>query len=143
MNLFFPSIDSGTSNQIDMIIKPVIDYLPRRLDSKRSLVITTRNRQFGEDLSNGESCIEVGPFALQEARTLLRRKAGTIADGSAPPPPSRMPSKPKLIRQLYQHRLAAWDPREPQNNRRDDLNPHSSPERWQPSIVREYPSARA
>jgi len=87
-NLFFPPVNSGTTEEVNsgtakeanMTKKPLIDYLPRRLNSKRSLIITTRNRQLGEDLANGESYIEILPFAPQEARDLLRSKAGRIAD---------------------------------------------------------------
>jgi tetratricopeptide (TPR) repeat protein len=76
--LFFRTFEA--SNQETMTKKPLIDYLPRKLNSNRSLIVTTRNRQLGEDLSSGEPCIEIPPFAVQEARDLLRSKAGKIAD---------------------------------------------------------------
>ena len=79
-DLFFWPVDSEAPNQVSMTKKPLIDYLPRTLNSKQSLVITSRNRQLGEDLSHGERCIEILPFALQEARALLRLRAGTIAE---------------------------------------------------------------
>jgi tetratricopeptide (TPR) repeat protein len=79
-DLFFWPVDSEAPNQVNMTKKPLIDYLPRTLNSKQSLVITSRNRQLGEDLSHGERCIEILPFALQEARALLQLRAGTIAD---------------------------------------------------------------
>jgi tetratricopeptide (TPR) repeat protein len=78
--LFFWPVDSEAPNQASMTKKPLIDYLPRTLNSKQSLVITTRNRQLGEDLSHGERCIEILPFALPEARVLLQLRAETFAD---------------------------------------------------------------
>ena len=79
-DLFFWPVDSEAPNQVGMTKKPLIDYLPRTLSSKQSLIITTRNRQLGEDLSHGERCIEIRPFTLPEARVLLQLRAGTIAD---------------------------------------------------------------
>jgi hypothetical protein len=79
-DLFFWPVDSEASNPVGMTKKPLIDYLPRTLNSKQSLVITSRNRQLGEDLSHGERCIEILPFTLQEARALLQLRAGKIAD---------------------------------------------------------------
>jgi tetratricopeptide (TPR) repeat protein len=79
-DLFFWPVDSEAPNQVSMTKKPLIDYLPRTLNSKQSLVITSRNRQLGEDLSHGERCIEILPFALQEARALLQLRVGAIAD---------------------------------------------------------------
>ena len=79
-DLFFWPVDSEAPNQVSTTKKPLIDYLPRTLNSKQSLVITSRNRQLGEDLSHGERCIEILPFALQEARALLQLRAGTIAE---------------------------------------------------------------
>ncbi len=80
-DLFFWSGDSDRPNQVSLIKKPLVDYLPRRLNSKRSLIVTTRKRPLGEELCNGEPCIEILPFAPLEARNLLRSKAGSIADG--------------------------------------------------------------
>jgi tetratricopeptide (TPR) repeat protein len=79
-DLFFPSTHLGATIQVSMTKKPLADYLPGRLNSKRSILITTRNRQLGEDLSNGEPCIEILPFSLQEAAVLLRSKAGRISN---------------------------------------------------------------
>jgi tetratricopeptide (TPR) repeat protein len=78
--LFFRPVGSEAPNQVNPT-KALIDYLPRRLNSKRSLIVTTRNRQLGEDLSNGAECIAILPFALQEARILLQSRAESIADG--------------------------------------------------------------
>jgi nucleoside phosphorylase len=78
-DLFFWAVDSEAPTQVSTTKKPLIDYLPRTLNSKQSLVITTRNRQLGEDLSHGERCIEILPFALLEAKVLLQLRAGTIA----------------------------------------------------------------
>jgi nucleoside phosphorylase/Tfp pilus assembly protein PilF len=79
-DLFFWPVDSEAPTQVSMTKKPLIDYLPRTLNSKQSLVITTRNRQLGEDLSHGERCIEILPFALLEARVLLQLRAGITTD---------------------------------------------------------------
>ncbi|KAI9758975.1 MAG: hypothetical protein M1840_003619 [Geoglossum simile] len=81
-DLFFPSTDFDTSfTQINMTKKPLVDYLPRRLDSQHSLIVTTRSRTLGEDLTNGEPCIEILPFAPKQARILLQSRAAKMADG--------------------------------------------------------------
>jgi hypothetical protein len=80
--LFFQPVDSEEPDRVNTTLttkKPLIDYLPRKLDSKRSLIVTTRNRGLGEDLSNREPCVEILPFSLQEATLLLRSRAGTVA----------------------------------------------------------------
>jgi hypothetical protein len=80
-DLFFPSTDFDTPfTQINVTKRPLVDYLPRRLDSQHSLIVTTRNRTLGEDLTNGEPCIEILPFAPKEAIILLQSRAGRMAD---------------------------------------------------------------
>jgi hypothetical protein len=50
------------------------------LGTKQSLLITTRNRHLGEELSNGGECIEIPQFTPEEAILLLRIKPGNIAN---------------------------------------------------------------
>ena len=54
--------------------KPVIDYLPRVVDRSRRLLITTRNKDVADSLTESASPTHVGPFSLAEARLLLCRK---------------------------------------------------------------------
>ncbi|KAI9761267.1 MAG: hypothetical protein M1840_001991, partial [Geoglossum simile] len=80
-DLFFPSTDFDTPfTQINVTKRPLVDYLPRRLDSQHSLIVTTRSRTLGEDLTNGEPCIEILPFAPKEAIILLQSRVGRMAD---------------------------------------------------------------
>lgn len=75
-DLFFRSTDLNTSSAgTDPLQRLLVDYVPKRLDSKRLLIITTRSRHVGEDLIDAESCIEVPPFSIQEAESLLRLNA--------------------------------------------------------------------
>jgi tetratricopeptide (TPR) repeat protein len=53
-------------------------FLPNRLNARKSMVVATRNRHVGEDLAQGEPCIDVGPFSSQEAQDLLRSKVREI-----------------------------------------------------------------
>jgi hypothetical protein len=46
------------------------------------MMVTTRNRDIGENLGEGEACIEVGPFPVKNAQALLRSKARRPIDGS-------------------------------------------------------------
>ncbi|KAI9778144.1 MAG: hypothetical protein M1839_008353 [Geoglossum umbratile] len=81
-DLFFPPTDFDTPfTQINMTKRPLVDYLPRRLDSQHSLIVTTRSRTLGEDLTNGEPCIEIPTFTPQEARILLQSRATRMVDG--------------------------------------------------------------
>jgi hypothetical protein len=89
-DLFFPPVDSDAASQVRTTKKPLISYLPKKLSSKRLLLVTTRNRQLGEDLSNGERCLPVLPLAMREARLLLQVKAGSIADGWTGPEPDAL-----------------------------------------------------
>ena len=50
------------------------------MDPKRLLIITTTSRHVGDDLIDGESCIEVPPFSIQEAESLLRLNAKDAFD---------------------------------------------------------------
>lgn len=75
-DLFFRSTDLNSSSaRKEPTRRLLFDYIPKRLDSRRSLIITTRNRHLGESLMDGEPCIEVLPFSIQEADSLLRLKA--------------------------------------------------------------------
>jgi tetratricopeptide (TPR) repeat protein len=79
-DLFLQPVNSEVPKQVTMMKKPLIDYLPIKLTSKRSLLITTRNRLLGEIISNENPCTEVRPFAFQEAKELLRSRAGDVAE---------------------------------------------------------------
>ena len=68
--------------ELDTAPRPLIDYLPRHLNATRSMVVTTRNRDIGEGLNEGEPCITVGPFSAKEAQDLLRTKARRQVNGS-------------------------------------------------------------
>ena len=84
-DLFFRSADLNSSSAgTEPSRRLLFDYIPKRLDSKRSIIITTRNRHLGEDLMDGESCIEVLPFSIQEADSLLRLKAKEAYDRCEP-----------------------------------------------------------
>ncbi|KAH0565091.1 hypothetical protein GP486_001509 [Trichoglossum hirsutum] len=81
-DIFFPSTDFDIPfTQINITKRPLVDYLPRRLNPQHSLIVTTRSRTLGEDLTNGEPSIEILPFAPQEARILLQSRAARMADG--------------------------------------------------------------
>ena len=60
--------------------RPLVDYLPTNLDSRKSVIVTTRSKSLGMDLADGESCVEVKPFSSQEGETLLRSKLEGAAD---------------------------------------------------------------
>jgi tetratricopeptide (TPR) repeat protein len=79
-DLFLQPVNSEVPKQVNMMKKPLIDYLPINLTSKRSLLITTRNRLLGEIISDENPCTEVRPFAFQEAKELLRSRAGDVAE---------------------------------------------------------------
>ena len=50
------------------------DYLPSILNPQKSLLITTRSRLIGQDLANGELCVEVPALSHEEAKALLQLK---------------------------------------------------------------------
>ena len=84
-DLFFRSTNLNASPAgTDLARSHLVDYVPKRLDVNRSLIITTRSRHVGEDLVDGESCIEIPPFSLQEAESLLQRKTNDILNNSEP-----------------------------------------------------------
>ena len=66
-----PSDAELSSNEASTAGKPLIDYLPTRLSTNKSLLITTRKGHLGEDLANGGKCVEVPVFDVQEARLLV------------------------------------------------------------------------
>ncbi len=73
--LFFPSAESDIPPAtVTQTQKPLIEYLPAILHSQKSLLVTTRSRPVGQDLADGESCVEVPPLSSQEAKALLRLK---------------------------------------------------------------------
>jgi tetratricopeptide (TPR) repeat protein len=80
-DLFLKPLDPKASNRVNVTKKPLIDYLPAKMNSKRSLLITTRDRTLGENLSDGQPSIEVLPFAPEEGILLLRSRTGPVSDG--------------------------------------------------------------
>jgi hypothetical protein len=89
-DLFFPSNTLDAATQASTTKKPLVDYLPKRLAPKQSLIITTRNGQLGKSLSHEEPGIEVLPFSLREATALLRYKAGKISESWNDQDPERL-----------------------------------------------------
>ncbi|KAL9098647.1 MAG: hypothetical protein Q9163_005731 [Psora crenata] len=84
-DLFFRSTVVDTSSaDTDPTQRLLVDYVPKRFDSKRLLIITTRSRHVGEDLIDAESCIEVPPCSIQEAESLLRLNAEHAVDRCKP-----------------------------------------------------------
>lgn len=66
-------------------LKPLFDYLPKKFDRKRRMIVTTRSRRVGEDLMDGQDCLEVSRFSMSEASELLELKAKfskSILEGS-------------------------------------------------------------
>jgi hypothetical protein len=79
--LFFPSTDCDQpSSNVIRTKKPLLNNIPKNLDFRRSIIVTTRHRQLGEDLSFGEPSIEILPFTAREAKTFLQSRAGGTAD---------------------------------------------------------------
>jgi hypothetical protein len=66
--IFFPRTIPDESNATTLLAA----YIPR--SSKGSVLITTRNRNLGKDLANGETSIEIQPFAPPEAELLLKSR---------------------------------------------------------------------
>jgi len=82
-DLFLPRARAvASAAELGTNTRSLMDYLPRRLHATRSMMVTTRNRDIGENLGEGEACIEVGPFSVDEAQVLLRSKARRPIDGS-------------------------------------------------------------
>ena len=80
-DIFSRSTDLNASPvHTDTTSRLLADYVPKRLDPKRLLIINTRSRHVGDDLIDGESCIEVPPFSIQEAESLLRLNAEDAFD---------------------------------------------------------------
>lgn len=91
VGLFFPSHHGKpSSREISAPKTPLINYLPTRLSSKKSLLITTRREGLGEDLSHGEECIKVPPFDVHEARFLLQHRSRNQASGHDLPESTRL-----------------------------------------------------
>src|ERR1700761_3104252 len=62
--------------------KPLIDFVPRRLDPRRQLLFSTRSRDIADSAASTSSPVHIGPFSVEEARLLLLRKLGP---GISPP----------------------------------------------------------
>lgn len=83
-DMFGSSDLNASSAETDPIQRSLIDHVPKRLDSQRTLIVTTRNREVGENLIEGESCIEIPRFSIPEAESLLRYHAENAFDKSEP-----------------------------------------------------------
>lgn len=84
-DIFFGSSDlNASSTETDPIQRLLIDHVPKRLDSQRAIIVTTRSRDVGENLIDGESCIDIPRFSIPEAETLLRYHAENAFDNSEP-----------------------------------------------------------
>jgi tetratricopeptide (TPR) repeat protein len=59
-------------------------YVPTKLSHSQCLLITTRSRDIGEYLGQGQVCVNVGPFSSQEAGNLLRAKVRALHQSNAP-----------------------------------------------------------
>ena len=59
-------------------------YLPTKFNHSKCLLITTRSRDVGEYLSQGQVCVNVGPLSNQEAGDLLRAKVRVLHPSHAP-----------------------------------------------------------
>src|SRR2546423_14430343 len=62
----------------------VADYLPTKFNRSQFFLITTRNRDIGEYLSQGQPCVDVGPFSDEEARDLLLSKVRMTNQSDVP-----------------------------------------------------------
>jgi tetratricopeptide (TPR) repeat protein len=62
--------------------KPLIDFVPRRLDHRRRLLFSTRSRDIADAAVSANSPVHIGAFSVEEARLLLLRKLGS---GISPP----------------------------------------------------------
>jgi hypothetical protein len=65
--------------------RAIIDYLPKQLDTKRCMIVTTRNRDIAHTLSQGEPCINVEPFSVEESIELLQSKVPRVTDHADEP----------------------------------------------------------
>jgi tetratricopeptide (TPR) repeat protein len=74
-------------------------YLPTKFNHSKCLLITTRSRDVGEYLSQGQVCVNVGPLSIQEAGDLLRAKVRVFR-------PSHTPEADKLAEILGRIPLA-------------------------------------
>ena len=74
-------------------------YLPTKFNHSKCLLITTRSRDVGEYLSQGQVCVNVGPLSNQEAGDLLRAKVRVLHS-------SHVPEADKLVEILGQIPLA-------------------------------------
>jgi hypothetical protein len=72
-SLFFPTIDVNTSYE-SSTHSCLTDFLPLSFIKHGSLVITTRNKKLGTDITDGQDPIDVQPFMPAEAELLLESK---------------------------------------------------------------------
>ena len=74
-DLLFPSAElNSPPATVTQTQRALNDYLPSILNPQKSLLVTTRNRLIGQDLANGELCVEVPALSDEEAKALLQLK---------------------------------------------------------------------
>ena len=74
-DLLFPSAElNSPPATVKQTQRALNDYLPSILNPQKSLLVTTRSRHIGQDLANGELCVEVPPLSDEEAKALLQLK---------------------------------------------------------------------
>jgi hypothetical protein len=80
-SIFLPCTGSGlSSGDAAKTRKPLLNYIPRKLSSKQSILITTRDSRLGENLTCGVPPIDVPRFEPAESKMLLASKAGKQVD---------------------------------------------------------------
>ncbi len=72
-DLFFPKPATSTATEASDSPNSLASYIPR--SSKGSVLITTRYRNLGMDLADGDTPIEIQAFELKDAEALLKTKA--------------------------------------------------------------------
>ena len=73
-----PILQGDTTAENRQSTRTIRDYLPQCLDQNRILMVTTRNQNVADGLTDGVSTVGVGPFLLDEARQLFRVKLETV-----------------------------------------------------------------
>ena len=66
----FWGANGDTCAEVNPNERPLIDYIPKRLDPRRLLFITTRDSNLGKSLVVGNCCIALSHFSQEESRSL-------------------------------------------------------------------------
>ena len=72
--VFFPKSEEAIGemeHQSPRDTRPLFEYLPKKLNAQKGLIVTSRDRHVGENLTSGNPCIDVPPFSSGESRELL------------------------------------------------------------------------